>query len=61
MTSHGYIYEFRIDHSAGSSVVSIDAATLEEAFQRANNLWVRCEVTFLGTIDRRPQLFLVAS
>ncbi len=52
-------YEIRVDHSAGSDVVTIEAATIEEALQRASRIWSGTTQTLLlCTISRHPQTFL---
>jgi hypothetical protein len=49
-------YEIRVDHAEGTNIVSLDAATLDEAVMRAGLIWSAPErVVVLATIDRSPQ------
>ncbi len=55
----GMTYEMRIDFSDGFEIVSLEAASIEEALNRASKIWCGSEsVKLLGTIDRKPQEFL---
>lgn len=52
-------YVVRVDLVDGYEIVSLDAATIDEALQRASRIWPRpISVTLVGTIDRQPQAYL---
>ena len=52
-------YEIRVDHTEGTNVVKIDAATITEAVQRASRIFRgTTETTLLCMVDRAPQKYL---
>lgn len=58
-TMFGKTYEVRVDLADGYEIVSLDAATIDEALARASKIWPNPQqVRLLGTVDRQPQVFL---
>jgi hypothetical protein len=53
---NSFTYEIRVDLVDGYEIAKLDAASIEEAMQRASKIWSQPQhVTLLGTIDRQPQ------
>ena len=52
-------YEVLVRVGDEKHVVSLEAATIAEALDRASKIWCGGEVQLLGTIDRQPQKALV--
>jgi hypothetical protein len=53
-------YEVRVDLAEGFEIAKIEAATIEEALDRASKIWSAPQnVKLVGTIDRSPQVCLV--
>ncbi len=53
------MFELRVDLSDGFEIVKLEAATIEEAVQRASKIWSNpIRVTLLARIDTGKQRFL---
>lgn len=53
------LYEIRVDLADGFEIVKLNAASIEEAIQRASRIWSKPQqVTLLATVSQNPQVFL---
>ncbi len=52
-------YEIRIDHAGVTSIVTVEASSLDKAVAIARRWFnIPVEITVLASIDRKPQTFL---
>ena len=52
-------FEMRVDLVDGFEIVKLEAASIEEAIQRASRIWPNPQsVTLLCRVDHQPQTFL---